>query len=91
MRQASERQFLVVGDQADIADPSAMHVRDMAHRVDAVHDGDTGSGRRQVVVCFFCSKQIFGALAFRRTSHGALGSCFFESFESCSFVAFLVM
>ena len=42
MWQSSKRQFLVVGDQADIADPSVMHVRVMAHQVEVVHDGDTG-------------------------------------------------
>jgi len=44
IRQSRERQSLVFGDQADIADPSAMHVRGMAHRLDVVHEGDTGYG-----------------------------------------------
>ena len=45
MPQSSERQILIVEDQADIADLIAMHVRDLGHRVEVVHDGDTGYGR----------------------------------------------
>ena len=35
-----ERQILVVEDQKDIADLLAMHVRDLGHSVDCVHDGE---------------------------------------------------
>jgi len=45
MPQTSERQILIIEDQADIADLIAMHVRDLGHRVEVVHDGDTGYGR----------------------------------------------
>ncbi len=50
-----ERKVLVVEDQKDIADLIAMHVRDLGHRVDCVHDGNAGfeaarSGRYDLVV-----------------------------------------
>lgn len=34
-----ERRVLVVEDQKDIADLIAMHVRDLGHKVECVHDG----------------------------------------------------
>ena len=37
-----ERRILVVEDQKDIADLIAMHVRDLGHAVDMVHDGHAG-------------------------------------------------
>ena len=37
-----ERKVLVVEDQKDIADLIAMHIRDLGHRVDCVHDGIKG-------------------------------------------------
>lgn len=37
-----EHRILVVEDQKDIADLIAMHVRDLGHRVDCVHDGNAG-------------------------------------------------
>jgi DNA-binding response OmpR family regulator len=45
MPQSNERQILIVEDQADIADLIAMHVRDLGHRVEVVHDGDAGYAR----------------------------------------------
>jgi DNA-binding response OmpR family regulator len=50
-----EHRILVVEDQHDIADLIAMHVRDLGHRVDVVHDGNAGlqaaqSGRYTMVV-----------------------------------------
>jgi len=36
---AMERRILVVEDQRDIADLIAMHLRDLGHQVDCVHDG----------------------------------------------------
>jgi DNA-binding response OmpR family regulator len=37
-----EHRILVVEDQKDIADLIAMHVHDLGHRVDVVHDGQAG-------------------------------------------------
>jgi DNA-binding response OmpR family regulator len=50
-----ERKVLVVEDQKDIADLIAMHVRDLGHKVDCVHDGVKGfeaarSGRYDMVI-----------------------------------------
>jgi len=50
-----ERRILVVEDQRDIADLIAMHLRDLGHAVDCVHDGGTGleaarTGRYDLVV-----------------------------------------
>jgi DNA-binding response OmpR family regulator len=50
-----ERRILVVEDQKDIADLIAMHLRDLGHAVDCVHDGGLGyeaarSGRYDLVV-----------------------------------------
>jgi DNA-binding response OmpR family regulator len=50
-----EHRILVVEDQHDIADLIAMHVRDLGHRVDVVHDGESGlqaalSGRYSMMV-----------------------------------------
>jgi DNA-binding response OmpR family regulator len=39
---ALERKVLVVEDQKDIAELIAMHVRDLGHRVECVHDGIRG-------------------------------------------------
>jgi DNA-binding response OmpR family regulator len=52
---ALERKVLVVEDQKDIADLIAMHVRDLGHRVDCVHDGNKGyeaacSGRYDLII-----------------------------------------
>ncbi|MCO5107480.1 MAG: response regulator transcription factor [Burkholderiaceae bacterium] len=50
-----ERRILVVEDQRDIAELIAMHLRDLGHRIDCVHDGAAGyeaarSGRYDLVV-----------------------------------------
>jgi DNA-binding response OmpR family regulator len=50
-----ERRILVVEDQKDIADLIAMHLRDLGHAVEVVHDGGKGyeaarSGRFDLVV-----------------------------------------
>ncbi|MCZ2414550.1 MAG: response regulator transcription factor [Burkholderiales bacterium] len=50
-----DRRILVVEDQRDIAELIAMHLRDLGHRVDCVHDGAAGyeaarSGRYDLVV-----------------------------------------
>jgi len=50
-----ERRILVVEDQKDIADLVAMHLRDLGHSVDCVHDGGKGyeaarSGAYDIVV-----------------------------------------
>jgi len=45
MSQSNERQILIVEDQADIADLIAMHVRDLGHRVEVIHDGEAGYAR----------------------------------------------
>jgi DNA-binding response OmpR family regulator len=50
-----ERRILVVEDQKDIADLIAMHIRDLGHKVDCVHDGNKGfeaakSGRYDMVI-----------------------------------------
>jgi len=50
-----ERKILVVEDQRDIADLIAMHLRDLGHQVDCVHDGGKGldaarSGRYDLLV-----------------------------------------
>jgi DNA-binding response OmpR family regulator len=37
-----ERKVLVIEDQKDIADLIAMHIRDLGHRVECVHDGIRG-------------------------------------------------
>lgn len=37
-----EHRILVVEDQKDIAELIAMHLRDLGHRVDLVHDGNAG-------------------------------------------------
>lgn len=50
-----ERRVLIVEDQKDIADLIAMHVRDLGHRVECVHDGHAGfasarTGRFDLVI-----------------------------------------
>ena len=50
-----DRRILVVEDQKDIADLVAMHLRDLGHSVDCVHDGGKGyeaarSGAYDIVV-----------------------------------------
>lgn len=50
-----EHRILVVEDQHDIADLIALHVRDLGHRVDVVHDGNAGlqaaqSGRYALMI-----------------------------------------
>ena len=50
-----ERTVLVIEDQKDIADLIAMHVRDLGHNVDCVHDGHKGfeaarDGRYDMVI-----------------------------------------
>ncbi|MGE0311128.1 MAG: winged helix-turn-helix domain-containing protein [Lautropia sp.] len=40
-----EQRILVIEDQKDIAELVAMHVRDLGHRVDIVHDGAEGLER----------------------------------------------
>ena len=50
-----ERRILVVEDQKDIADLIAMHLRDLGHGVDVVHDGGKGyqaarTGRYDLIV-----------------------------------------
>ncbi len=37
-----DRKVLVIEDQKDIADLIAMHIRDLGHRVECVHDGIRG-------------------------------------------------
>ena len=56
-----ERKILVVEDQRDIADLIAMHLRDLGHQVDCVHDGGKGldaarSGRYDLLVLDVISK-----------------------------------
>jgi len=55
MLDSMDRRILVVEDQRDIAELIALHLRDLGHRVDCVHDGATGyeaarSGRYDLVV-----------------------------------------
>ena len=55
MLDSMEKRILVVEDQRDIADLIAMHLRDLGHRVDCVHDGPGGydaarSGRHDLIV-----------------------------------------
>jgi DNA-binding response OmpR family regulator len=55
MLDSMERKILVVEDQRDIADLIAMHLRDLGHRVDCIHDGPGGyeaasSGRYDLIV-----------------------------------------
>ncbi len=55
MLDSMERRILVVEDQRDIAELIAMHLRDLGHRIDCVHDGGAGyeaarSGRYDLVV-----------------------------------------
>jgi len=55
MLESMEKKILVVEDQPDIADLIAMHLRDLGHRVDCVHDGPGGfdaarAGRYDLVV-----------------------------------------
>jgi DNA-binding response OmpR family regulator len=55
MLDSMEKRILVVEDQRDIAELIAMHVRDLGHRVECVHDGASGydaarSGRYDLVV-----------------------------------------
>ncbi|MFO1301558.1 MAG: response regulator transcription factor [Burkholderiaceae bacterium] len=50
-----DRRILVVEDQRDIAELIAMHLRDLGHRIDCVHDGVAGyeaarSGRYDLIV-----------------------------------------
>ena len=50
-----DRHILVVEDQKDIADLIALHLRDLGHTVDCVHDGGRGldsarSGRYDLIV-----------------------------------------
>lgn len=42
MLESMEKRILVVEDQPDIAELIAMHLRDLGHRVDCVHDGPSG-------------------------------------------------
>ena len=42
MLESMEKRILVVEDQPDIAELIAMHLRDLGHRVDCVHDGPAG-------------------------------------------------
>ena len=42
MLESMEKRILVVEDQPDIAELIAMHLRDLGHRVDCVHDGNGG-------------------------------------------------
>ena len=55
MLDSMDKRILVVEDQRDIAELIAMHLRDLGHRVDCVHDGASGfdaarSGRYDLVV-----------------------------------------
>ncbi|RPH64222.1 MAG: DNA-binding response regulator [Burkholderiales bacterium] len=55
MLDSMEKRILVVEDQRDIAELIAMHLRDLGHRVDCLHDGASGfdaarSGRYDLVV-----------------------------------------
>jgi len=55
MLDSMDRRILVVEDQRDIAELIALHLRDLGHRVDCVHDGAAGyeaarSGRYDLVV-----------------------------------------
>lgn len=55
MLDSMEKKILVVEDQHDIADLIAMHLRDLGHRVDCVHDGPGGfeaarSARHDLIV-----------------------------------------
>lgn len=55
MLDSMEKRILVVEDQRDIADLIAMHLRDLGHRVDCIHDGPGGydaarSGRHDLIV-----------------------------------------
>jgi DNA-binding response OmpR family regulator len=55
MLDSMDRKILVVEDQHDIADLIAMHLRDLGHRVDCVHDGPAGfeaarTGRHDLIV-----------------------------------------
>ena len=55
MLDSMDRRILVVEDQRDIAELIAMHLRDLGHRVDCVHDGTAGyeaarSGRYGLIV-----------------------------------------
>ena len=55
MLDSMDRKILVVEDQQDIADLIAMHLRDLGHRVDCVHDGPAGfeaarTGRHDLIV-----------------------------------------
>jgi DNA-binding response OmpR family regulator len=55
MLDSMDKRILVVEDQRDIAELIAMHLRDLGHRVDCVHDGAGGyeaarSGRYDLVV-----------------------------------------
>ncbi len=55
MLDSMDRRILVVEDQRDIAELIAMHLRDLGHRIDCVHDGAAGyeaarSGRYDLVV-----------------------------------------
>ncbi len=40
LERTMERQILVVEDQKDIAELIAMHLRDLGHKIDCVHDGE---------------------------------------------------
>jgi len=42
MLESMDRRILVVEDQRDIAELIALHLRDLGHRVDCVHDGAAG-------------------------------------------------
>jgi DNA-binding response OmpR family regulator len=55
MLDSMDRRILVVEDQRDIAELIAMHLRDLGHRIDCVHDGAAGyeaarSGRYDLIV-----------------------------------------
>lgn len=55
MLDSVEKRILVIEDQRDIAELIAMHLRDLGHRIDCVHDGTRGfeaarSGRYDLIV-----------------------------------------
>ena len=55
MLDSMEKKILVVEDQRDIADLIAMHLRDLGHQVECIHDGANGydaarSGRHDLIV-----------------------------------------
>ncbi|MEI2807216.1 MAG: response regulator transcription factor [Albidovulum sp.] len=55
MLDSMDKRILVIEDQRDIAELIALHLRDLGHRVDCVHDGSSGyegarSGRYDLIV-----------------------------------------